>query len=185
MAWVPIISIIFLLIILLYFSNNSVSEGFVGETTYDKAVDRANPLAAKDNTLTDKIPIGISQANGATQKSMFQTALNIPTAIVTNGLSFLQGTPNNQISPRIDNENSLAGLSKFCKDNGTGNRPFDNAKFNENCGMCISAGTLYDGTQFSTPTGVLVYKADKEQFMQEKSSNNYPFPCLFEPTNSP
>ena len=178
MAWVPIISIIFLLIILLYFSKlSSLYEGFAEQTIYDRAVDRANPLAAVDiNPLNGKIPIGISQNDGIIQRNMHQTALNIPTAMAINAVSFSQVTPNNEVSPRIDNENSLLGLSKFCKDNGTGDRPFDNAKFNENCGMCISAGTLYDKTEFTTPTGVVVYKADKEKFMQEKSSNGHPFP---------
>ena len=173
MAWVPIISIIFLLIILLYYSR--ISEGFFGETLHDRAVDRVNPLAGNENPLNPLNPIGISEVNGVSQRNMFQTALNIPTVMARNGVSFSQVNPNNQVSSRIDNENSFLGLSKFCKDNGKGDRPFDNAAFNENCGMCVSSGTLYDKSTFTTPTGVLVYKADKEQFIQEKSSNKYPF----------
>ena len=178
MAWVPIISIIFLLIILLYYSRITVpkiSEGFFAETLFNKAVDRANPLAGRENPLNPLNPIGISEVNGVSQRNMFQTALNIPTAMGRNGVSFSQTTPNNQVSPRIDNENSLLGLSKFCKDNAIGARPFDNAKFNENCGICLTSGSLADGTPFNGEAGLVVYNKDKEIFLRDASNNRYPF----------
>ena len=165
--------LIFLLIILFYFAN--ISEGFTSETIYERGVDRVNPLAANENPLKNKVSIGISQGDGVSERTMYQTALNIPTALSGNALSFSQVSPNNQVSPRIDNENSAIGLSKFCKDNGVGERPFDNTKFNENCGMCVTSGYLYDKSSFNTPTGMLVYKADKDQFTKEKAANGYPF----------
>ena len=170
--------LIFLLIILLYFSNlslSSISEEFAEESLYERAVDRANPLAANESPTNPKIPIGISQTDGVSQRNMYQIALNIPTAMTGNGVSFSQVTPNNQVSPRIDNENSFMGLSKFCKDTAAGSNPFNNTKFNENCGICLSSGSLADGTPFIGETGLAVYAKDKEIFMNEKTQNTYPF----------
>ena len=127
--------VIFLLIILLYFAN--ISEGFTSETIYDRGVDRVNPLAANENPLKNKVSIGISQGDGVSERTMYQTALNIPTALSGNALSFSQVSPNNQVSPRIDNENSAIGLSKFCKDNGVGERPFDTQNLKKNVAMVV------------------------------------------------
>jgi len=155
-------------------------EGFTDqETNYEKALDRANPLAANENSLINKIPIGISKGNGIIQRLMHQTALNIPTSVVSeNGVSFLQGTSDNAntpIYPRIDNENSFLGLSKFCKDNAVGETPFDNNTFKENCGICLSSGSLADGTPFTGETGIVVYKKDKDIFTNEKTAKRHPF----------
>ena len=174
--------LIFLLIILLYFANvylpsislSSISEGFS-----EKALDRANPLAANELSSNNKIPIGISKADGIIQKLMHQTALNIPTSLVSeNALTFSQVSPKNPIYPRIDNENSFLGLSKFCKDNAVGENPFsenNDSTFDKNCGVCFSSGTLADGTPFSGKTGIVVYNKDKQLFNKEKEAKRHPF----------
>ena len=91
--------LIFILIILLYFSSRSISSIFEGfttdqETNYEKALDRANPLAANENSSSNKIPIGISKGNGIIQRLMHQTALNIPTSVVSeNGVWLTDQVP--------------------------------------------------------------------------------------------
>lgn len=111
----------------------------------------------------------------------FESAGGSIGALATKAASLLTTFPSNPVSPRIDNENSFLGMVKFCKEHAAANikNPFDNAQFNENCGMCVTSGTIADGTEFDThtgdPAGVLVYQADKQQFWKEKSDNGYPY----------
>jgi hypothetical protein len=184
MAFVPdkfiIIGIILIILYLAYRVLNqgaeerSDTEGF--ESLIDRAIDRMNPLASSQNALTNKIiPVGISEGGAALQRVMNQVALNIPTPAANSQGTISQSAPPDKVSPRIDNENSFLGMVKFCKDNGGGTDPFANAKFAESCGVCLSSGTLIDGTTFSNQTGMLVYNKDKEKFDKERRENNYPF----------
>jgi len=127
--------------------------------------DRTNPLAAVTNALKNPaVPVGISTEDAAAERTKYSVAFN--------GLA----------QPRIDDENSFNGLVKFCKENGSGDSPFSNAKFAENCGVCVSEGTVNmldasgNTVRFSQPTGVLVYKADKDRAMSAKETNNDIFP---------
>jgi hypothetical protein len=158
---------------------------------YDKANDRANPLASSQTPLRNVIPTGINEGAAASLRQMNQIALNIPTADANGQGTFSQTTPTNMVSPRIDNEGSFLGMVKFCKDHAAANndRPFDDPRFNENCGMCVTSGTLIDKTTFDTNSGskamgVLVYQNDKKQFLKEKDDNKYPFTRAIPSLNS-
>jgi len=157
--------------------------------------DKANELAASENPITPSysvgstativrparaVPVGVAESVGNFARQLGVAALNIPTYLADATGLLRQTTPSSVISPRIDDENSFLGMVKFCKDWGASNmdRPFDNAKFNENCGMCVTSGSLVDGTSYpagGNPFGVLVYQQDKQQFWNEKSNNNYSF----------
>lgn len=168
-----ILGLVLVLLVLVFYLYNSC-EGF--ETIDDKLQDRVNPMAAQQNPLTNPAaPIGISEKDGANLRAMSEIALNIPNAVADGTGSYKQEMPAELISPRIDNENSLLGLVKMCKEKGTGNSPFSDSAFAENCGMCITSGSLITGEAFNKPTGVVVYKKDKENALASKVSNGYSF----------
>lgn len=151
-------------------------EGF--ESLELKLQDRTNPLAAQQNPLKNPAaPIGISEGEGAKIRGITALALNVPTPIPTGTGSFNYISPDTIVSPRIDNENSFLGLVKFCKDESAkGGNPFSNPKFAENCGMCLSSGSLITGETFTKPTGVVVYQKDKEKAYKLRTNNKYKFP---------
>jgi hypothetical protein len=150
------------------------SEGF--ESTSDKIKDRVNTLAGDQNPLTNPAAqIGVSEAEGAKLRTLTEAALNVPSAVADGAGSYKQVMPTNLLSPRIDNENSFLGLVKMCKEKGKGDNPFSDSAFTENCGMCLTSGTLITGESFTTPTGVIVYKADKDEANATKTTNGYPF----------
>jgi len=167
------ITIILVILVIVYYYNYNV-EGY--ETLKDKVTDRMNPLAQLQDPLKNPAAnVGISEAAGASLRNTSQMALNVPSLNVTNGV-YTQGPLVDPISPRIDNENSYLGTIKMCKDKGVGNRPFDDPAFAANCGMCVTSGSLKSGETFSTPTGVLVYAADKADAQNDKTTNQYIFP---------
>ena len=172
-----ILGIVLVVLVLAFYLYNSYafdSEGF--ETTEDKVQDRANTMAGAQDPLKNPAAIiGISEAAGAALTSMTEVALNMPTAVADGAGSYTQENPENTVSPRIDNENSFLGLIKMCKEKGKGENPFSDSAFNENCGMCITSGTLKTGESFTGPTGVLVYKADKDEAISTASENGFPF----------
>jgi len=80
--------IIGILLIIIYYvysvsakAERSEKEPFIiGESIFDKALDRLNPLAASQNPLTNQAVVtGISEGDGITSRLMNQMALNIPT----------------------------------------------------------------------------------------------------------
>ena len=148
-----------------YATAKPFPEGY--ETLRVKVDDRTNPLANLQNPLTNPaVPIGIPEADAAQLMNMNKMALNVS-----------QSTKNyDTIYPRVDNENSYLGMVKMCKEKGVGDQPFNDPAFAENCGMCLSSGTLRTGETFTKPTGVLVYAADKADFIKEKEKNGYNFP---------
>jgi hypothetical protein len=155
-----ILGIVLVVLVLVFYVYNSYSEGF--ESTADKVQDRTNLLAAQQNPIKNPAAnIGIPEAQGAALRSLTEVALNSPIAVADGTGSYKQVMPTNLISPRIDNENSLLGLIKMCKDKGAGDSPFSDSAFNANCGICTTSGTLKTGESFTGPTGVVVYQADK------------------------
>ena len=70
--------------------------------------------------------------------------------------------------PRIDDTQSLLYMVDFCSKSGTNTKPFADPKFAANCGMCMTRGSLLTGATFSTPTGVVVYSADKEYSLSQE-----------------
>ena len=168
----PLIIILVLLLVALYYC--SYSEGF--ETIQEKVDDRFNALAQLQNPITNPaVPIGISEADGATLRAMNTRALNVPTVTSVAGTYTLK-PESEPVYPRIDNENSYLGLIKMCKEKGVGDNPFSDPKFAESCGMCLSSGSLKTGETFTKETGVLVYKEDKDAALTDQLSNSYPFP---------
>lgn len=172
-----ILGIVLVVLVLVFYVYNSYfcySEGF--ETLDDKVQDRFNPMAAQQDPLKNPaVTIGISEAEGAALRNMSEIALNIPSAVADGAGSYIQEMSDTTLSPRIDNENSFLGLVKMCKEKGKGDSPFSDSAFNENCGMCITSGSLTTGESFTTPTGVLVYKKDKEEAINTAISKGYPF----------
>jgi len=73
--------------------------------------------------------------------------------------------------PRIDDTNSLLYMIDFCYQKGKEGNPFSDTTFATNCGMCMTSGTLLNGTSFTDQnvngsgtngTGVVVYPSDKD-----------------------
>lgn len=172
-----ILGIVLVVLVLVFYVYNFAPSYFEGfETTAEKVQDRTNELAAQQSPLDNPAaPIGISEAAGAALANMTKFALNIPTAVANGAGSYRQEMSENTIGPRIDNENSALGLIKMCKEKGVGESPFNDSAFSENCGMCITSGTLATGESFNTPTGVLVYKKDKDAAIANATQNGYPF----------
>jgi len=168
-----ILGIVLVVLVLVFYIYN-YSEGF--ETLEDKIQDRTNAWAGEQNPITNPAAnIGISESAGAALRNIATAALNMPTAVADGAGSYKQAMPGNTISPRIDNENSYLGMIKMCKAKGVGETPFSDSEFNESCGMCITSGRLKTGEDFNTPTGVLVYRKDKEDAMATKVQNAYIF----------
>lgn len=145
------------------------AEGF--ETLQDKIQDRSNPLAAVTNPLQNPASsIGIPESIGASLQAMASSAFGTSTgsSMVTIGQEVA--------GPRIDNENSFLGMIQFCKAAGEVENPFNDQKFAENCGMCMTSGSLLTGETFNTPTGVIVYPEDKTKALADQKQNRYPFP---------
>lgn len=170
--------IVLVLVCLVYWNPlySSISEGF--ELTLDENVEnRFNPLAAETHPLKNPaVAIGVSEAKGRELQNMFQAALNVGIQQADGTGSFKETPPINETSVRIDDENSFLGLVKMCKEKGASANPFSDPAFAKDCGMCISSGSLITGETFTTPTGVLVYKADKTQAISEQKTNGYTFP---------
>jgi hypothetical protein len=155
---------------------NAVDEGF-GLTLDEEVANRFNPLAAQTNPLKNPaVAIGVSEAKGRELQDMFQTALNAGVQQADRKGSFEERPPTNETSVRVDDANSFLGMVKMCKEKGTAANPFADPAFARDCGMCISSGSLITGETFTAPTGVLVYKADKERAISEKKMNGYKFP---------
>jgi hypothetical protein len=64
-----------ILLIIIYLLYASFKEGFL-ETTFTKATDRANPLAASQTPFKQIIKTGISEEDGVRARLMNQMALN-------------------------------------------------------------------------------------------------------------
>ena len=170
----PLILPIILVLLLMALYYCRYTEGF--ETLQEKIGDRFNPLAGVQNPLTNPaVPIGITESDGVKVRDMNIAALNVPKLTPVPGTFTLEPS-SDPIYPRIDNENSYLGLIKMCKERGVGDNPFGDPRFAEACGMCITSGTLKTGETFTTPTGVLVYKEDKEEAINEMTKNGYQFP---------
>ena len=165
MKGVYILCIAILCTILLYILlSRGAREGF--ETLQDKLQDRANPLAATTNPLQNPAAaIGIPESVGASLQNLASVAFGKPASLD-------EPIP----GPRIDNENSFLGMIQFCKTAGATTNPFNDTRFAENCGICMTSGSLLTGETFTTPTGILVYPEDKKQALAAKAKNGYPFP---------
>jgi hypothetical protein len=171
-----IIVLVLVCLVCLVFWNPLYAEGF--ELSLDENVEnRFNPLAAQTNPLKNPaVAIGVSEAKGRELQGMFQAALNVGVQQADGAGSFKETPVINETSVRIDDENSFLGMVKMCKEKGAGANPFSDPAFARDCGMCISSGSLITGETFTKPTGVLVYKADKDQAISDKKTNGHKFP---------
>jgi hypothetical protein len=70
--------------------------------------------------------------------------------------------------PRIDDTQSLLYMINFCSTMSSNQNPFSDPTFANNCGICMTTGSLLTGTTFTTPTGVVVYSGDKEYSLSER-----------------
>ncbi len=162
------------IVITLWFVTNGLKEGFITETDLQ---DRANPLAIQQNPLRNPVAqAGISVEEANALRTLSQAALNIPTATPTGTGSFIFSEPRDPISPRLDTETSLLGMVEFCKKRGKEPNPFSDFKFNANCGMCLTSGSLITGEVFDSPTGVFLPDRDKVKANTIAQNNGYPFP---------
>ncbi len=166
--------VIILFAIYLWYTTNK-TEGF--SEFEDKLQDRANPLAAATNPLKNPVAsIGISESQATSLRNMATVALNSGTPLPQADGTVKIAPPLNPNTPRLDTTNDYLGRVKFCKENGKGSNPFSNPAFAADCGMCLTSGKLVTGETFTTPTGVLVYKADKDRFLNQQKNNGYSFP---------
>jgi hypothetical protein len=174
---------ILLLLLVVFLWNATSGEGFQDFET--AASDRFNTLAAGTNPIANPAAeIGISVEKANTLRTLSDIALNSPVAVrEADGTIELQEATN-PIHPRIDDENSLLGMVKFCKDTGKQQNPFADAKFAANCGMCMTQGSLITGENFSKPTGVLVYEQDKKDAFQVQTDNKLIFPRVIPSVNA-
>ena len=163
---------------------SSTAEGFQ-LTLKEENANRFNPMTNKTNPLKNPaVPIGVSEAKGRQLQGMFQTALNVGVHQADGRGSFKETAQINPTSVRVDDENTFLGKVKMCREKGVGNNPFADPAFARDCGMCISSGSLITGQTFTGPTGVLVYKADKDQAISDKRINGYKFPRAIPSLNS-
>ena len=188
-----IIGILLLVILAVVFLRTSKHvEGFTAkeDTIMDKVQDRANPLAAQQNPVTNPAAeLGISQSSGSSLRTMSQAALNIPMQVPNGDGTYTTQPAINTISPRIDNESSFLAMVKFCKDTSvsavkSGTSPFANPKFAANCGMCMSPGKLVTGESFTKPTGIVVFSEDKQIGLTHQKDNKYRYPRVIPSLNS-
>lgn len=158
--------ILLALVLILWIVTRTLTEGFDTSSLASLSQDRSNPVALATNPLANPAaPIGIS-VQGATQLR------DVTTAALGGAI---EGTPD--LSPRIDDENSYLGLVKFCMEKGKSADAFNDPKFAENCGLCTTSGIIKPFNKaFTTPTGVLVYKKDKDLALDEQKRKRLPFP---------
>lgn len=163
--------ILIALVLVLWILSRSITEGF---TLDNLSQDRANPLALTTNpTANPAAPIGISVDAASQLRNLTSAALG----------GSLEGSQT--LSPRIDDENSYLGLVKFCMEKGSSADAFNDPKFAENCGICTTSGIIKPFNKaFTTPTGVLVYKKDKELALDEQKRKRLPFPRVIPSLNS-
>ena len=173
MIKVSLVLTVIILGIVIYYWLSSSREGFES-----KIETNMNELSIEENAIDPNraIPIGISEEEAEELMEMDEIALNKPTLVADGRGSFEQVPSEEPIGRRIDDENSYLGLIKMCKEKGNSENPFSDPTFSENCGMCLTSGTLKTGESFTTPTGVLVYNEDKEIFVNEKNTEGYTFP---------
>jgi len=141
--------------------------------------DRLNPLAASQNPLRNTaVPIGVNKEKARQLRNVHTSGLNAPTDVYYGKAQIVQADKTYDVlSPRIDDEESYLAKVKFCKQTfeKDSKTPFNNSEFRDNCGVCLSSGRLATGETFTTPTGVLVYKKDKDIFIKEKGARNWAF----------
>ena len=166
-----LVIILLLLIVAIAALSWNTQENFDSATDVASTLtnDRTNPLASATNPRKNPAAqIGISTEDANAMRTMYASAFPKAEGFAT--------------APLINDENSFLGLVKFCQENGDGDRPFDNSKFSANCGVCTTEGTtvLLDSngnpTRFTKPTGVLVYKDDKDRAVTDMTTNGYAFP---------
>lgn len=146
-------------------------------TLEEENENRFNPLASQTNPIQNPaVAIGVSEAKGRDLQDMFQTALNVGVQEADGQGSFKETPATNLTSVRVDDENTFLAKVKMCKEKGVGENPFSDPAFARDCGMCISSGSLITGETFTAPTGVLVYKADKDQTISDQRTNGHKFP---------
>jgi len=161
------------------------TEGF--STVQDSAQDRTNPLASQQQPVYNPTA-QIGTSGGDSLRAMAKVALNIPNEYGDGQAGLFHVPPMNEVSPRIDDNGSFLGLVEFCKTTGdaavaAGTNPFDNSTFALHCGMCMPC----DGTtpitiltrpdeSYLTPTGIVVYDADKERALSNQTTKSYRFP---------
>ena len=86
---------------------------------------------------------------------------------IQNIYSTALGNPN--AGPRMDDNNSFLYMVDFCYQKGKDTNPFSDTTFSRNCGMCMTTGTLLNGTGMpgSNGLGVVVYQADKDYSLSQ------------------
>lgn len=145
----------------------------------DKIQARTNPLAIQTSPIKNPAAeVGISEKDASALQKMMITALNPNEQIPTGDGNVREVVNYDPLSPRLDTENDLLGHVKFCEEQGKKENPFEDPKFSQLCGMCMTSGSLITGETFSGPTGVVVWPADKERAYKRQKENNTPFPII-------
>jgi hypothetical protein len=143
-------------------------------------VNNIDAPVARDINPTKKAfaEIGISAEKADDIKDTFRKAFNLPDiSYLNDGSRGLEMVPEvQQNTARVDDENSFLGTVAFCAKQGAKADPFSDPKFAQTCGMCMTKGKLLTGESFVSPTGVVVFPADREKALKDMNSNGYPFP---------
>lgn len=183
-------------IVMIYYYLNSI-ENFVDKDTLATLHNqqRTNQMSLGTNLKQNPItPIGISVAKGKEITDMSIVGLNSYQQHPSSEGGLYMSIPGNYsgsdaslkepftsmdipLSVPVADETSMLGIEKYCKEKDVTTNPFGDPKFNENCGVCLSAGafTGTPTTPFNGPQGILVYKADKDRANQRKTANNYKY----------
>ena len=143
--------VVTLCIYILYCIFTPAKEGFTNLTQSEE--NRLGAVASTINSPTNWDRAGTNPTN------LIATAAN-PDSYGINQNTYNTALGNPNTGPRIDDTTSLLYMIDFCHQGAKLANPFSDSKFATSCGVCMTQGTLINGTAGSN-LGVVVYPEDK------------------------
>ncbi len=143
-----------------------------GQETYNPLSQELNPFA---NTL---LPAGSTAATeSAADKDARAAFGGLSSTFNLNNTEFLNVALSRYFStePRNDKKGGLVETIQFCREQGKVGDPFSDARFSQNCGVCISGGTDEEGNTFTGRQGMFIYEKEKQQAVAQKQETGTPF----------
>ena len=138
-------------IYILYCIFTPAKEGFTSLSQSEE--NRLGAVASTINSPTNWDTAGNNPTN------LIATAAN-PESYGTNQNTYNTALGNPNTGPRIDDTTSLLYMIDFCHNGAKIANPFSDSKFATSCGVCMTQGTLINGTAGSN-LGVVVFPEDK------------------------
>jgi len=148
--------VVILCIYILYCIFTPGKEGFRMLTMSDSEENRLGAIAARINS-----PINWDTPGNNPTNLIATAASPISKQSITaikNTYHTALGNPNT--GPRIDDNNSLLYTIDFCYQGAKASNPFSDPAFANSCGICMTQGTLINGTSGSN-LGVVVFPEDR------------------------